>query len=272
MNSRLLSEPQQAGFTLLEVLISMSILVFISFAIFQATTQTYKLRDTLMTEGNFYNSIRLSTTILQRDIALIYSPLVTMNIKKPDPNTPPGTVNPQEALINSAGDDLGQTFTFWSRAIDISGVRPARFTGTDNKLTFISLSHIRIYKDAPESEFAKITYELKREKSDAENPDTQILVKTESPNAFAVDESRDTMGRSYELLHGVKKLSYTYYQRDGNTWKNFRSWDSDKEETKNLIPDIIELKIEVVGPKKQVFEGRYKFRPEIPLNGINPST
>ncbi len=257
------------GFTLLEVLISMAILVFISFAIYQATTETYKLRDILSLEGNFYNSIRLSMSIMQRDISLIYSPLTIKGPqKKIDTNT--SLNNPQMGTVLS--DDLGQTTTFWSSAIDTTGLRPSRLIGSDNKISFIALSHLRIYKDSPESEFSKITYEVKEDSSNTDHPKSLVLVKTESSNAFSLDDSKDSFSHSYEILHGIKSIQYIYYQRDGNTWKIFKSWDTEKEDTKNIFPDIIDVKIDVFGPKNQIFEGRYKFRPEIPLNGLKSST
>jgi len=260
------------GFTLLEVLIAMAILVFIAFSIYQATTQTFRLRDILSTEGAFYNNIRFATTVMWRDLSMIYSPLITINYKKPEPTNP--TDQQQMQVIMSSdnrGDFLTQTFTFWSPAVEVSGLRPSRFIGTEDKISFISISHIRIYRDKPESEFAKVTYEIKKEKSTSDNPTPSsfILIKTESPNAFALDEHKYTLQRSYDILHGIKKLTYSYHMRDGNTWKTFRSWDSDKEETKNQFPDMIELKLEVTGPKNLNFEGIYKFRPEIPFNGLN---
>src|SRR5215213_6023098 len=80
---------EQAGFTLLEVLISISILVFISFGIYQATTNTFRLRDVLMNEGDFYNGIRMASSVVQRDVALIYSPAL---ILPPKPRLPDGTL------------------------------------------------------------------------------------------------------------------------------------------------------------------------------------
>lgn len=273
------------GFTLLEVLIAMAIMVFIALAIFNATTETFKLRDSLSTEGNFYNGIRMATTVMWRDISLIYSPTGSLaqasntatgaGTGAIDPQTgqpiPAAGVLPQNDPVYQADGELGQLFPFWEPAIDKGGMRPSRFVGTETKLTFLSLSHVRIYKDSNETEFAKITYELRKEDSKADFPDGFILVKIESPNAFALDERHDTMERTFEVLHGVKSLVYTYQQRDGNGWKTFKNWDSDHQDTKNLIPDIIELKLDVYGPKKQIFEGRYKFRPEIPYNGLYPS-
>ena len=52
------------------------ILSFISLGIYQMTTETYRLRDSLAAEGEFYNSIRMSMDIVQRDVASMYSPII----------------------------------------------------------------------------------------------------------------------------------------------------------------------------------------------------
>lgn len=270
MSSNFLNKnSSESGFTLLEVLISMSVLVMISFGIYQATTETYKLRDSLSIEGNFYNAITLSLSIIQRDISLIYSPVALLPpAPKKDANTPPDAK--QMNVIMS--DDLGRSFNFWSAAVDPNGLRPARFIGGEDKMSFVSASHLRIYKDSPESDLAKIAYELKRDSKNTDAPDTLVLVKSENTDVFASDDVRETNKHSYEILHGIKKLSYTYYQKDGNTWKTLKSWDSDHEETKNIIPDYIEINLEVKGPKNLSFEGKFKIRPELPINGLNSST
>ncbi|MEO5970981.1 MAG: type II secretion system protein [Bdellovibrionia bacterium] len=273
MNLAPLNKNNEAGFTLLEVLIALAILIFICFAIFQATAETYKLRDNLTAEGDLNNAVILAMAVVQRDLNLIYSPKIAMPDKKPDPTQTPG--QPVGGAIQGQDDitdDLAQTFTFWSAAINREGLRPSRLIGTERKLSFISLSHIRIYKEAPESEFAKVTYELRRDEKNKENPGTYVLIKTESPNAFSNEDRRDTQAVSYEVLHNIKSFTFSYHLKEGETWKVLNSWDTDHEDTKNLFPDIIEIKLEVLGPKNFSFEGDYKFRPEIPLNGLYPST
>lgn len=246
----------------------MAILVFVSFAIYQAVTQTFRLRTSLTAEGNFYNSLRLSMSILQRDIALIYSPTAMVPAaQKQQAGTPPGgsQQSPAPSAINM--DNGGVATTFWL-APDASGLRYSRFQGTDRKISFVTMSHIRIYKDSPESEFAKITYDLRPDTKDPENKGNYVLVKTESANAFDIDDQRDPMAKSYEILRGVKTLSFTFYQRDRDNWKTSKTWDTDKEEYKNNYPDVIELKLELVGTNHLYFEGTFKFKPEFPFNGF----
>ncbi len=252
------------GFTLLEVVVAMAIMAFISLGIYQATVETFKLRDTLAAEGTFYNTIRLAMSIVQKDIALIYSPTLLLPKGTVKPNAPP------LMIPNMPGEDLQSPYLFWSPAIHETGLRPSRFSGTDSKLSFISLTYSRIYKDTPGSEFAKISYELKREEKDTEAKGTSVLVKTESPNAYTRDD-KDQLVQTYDLLHGVKKLSFSYLFREGNTWRTLKSFDSEQEQPKYSIPDLIVIDIEVAGGKNLSFEGKYKFRPEIPFNGI-PAT
>lgn len=268
MNLRFLNN--QSGFSLLEMLIAIAVLVFMSFGIYQTTAQTFRLRDVLMNEGDFYNGIRLSMEVVERDIQMIYSPTLSV---PPKAKQPPGTVaqpaSPPDAQDLQAilSSELGQQTQFWAGATDKTGVRASRFIGTDTKMSFISVDHLRIYKDTPESDFAKVSYELRRDEGNAFVQDAQVLVRIENSSAFDNNEQREKQfERVYPLLNGIKKFQYRYYRKDKDRWE--RSWDSDKEDYKNLYPDIIELSVEVHGPTRLNFEGKYYFRPEVPLRGL----
>ncbi len=249
-------------------MIAMAILVFITIGISQATSETFKLRDVLLNEGDFYNGIRLATDILQRDICQMYSPIAMIPPKaKNQPEQDPALQAQNEALL--AGD-LAQTSTFWLGAVEKNGIRPSRFIGKEDEISFVSLSHVRIYKDAPESEFAKIRYKLVKEGKPSFKTEltTSVLTKTETTNAFDEDEKRDQkFENTYPLLRGITKLSFRFYHKEKTTWE--RSWDSEKEETHYLFPDIIEMKVELIGPSKLSFTGVYYFKPEVPIAGLD---
>lgn len=103
-------------------------------------------------------------------------------------------------------------------------------------------------------------------------PDSMVLIKKENSDAFSDDETNDqAFTHSYKLLRGISQFKITYYKRDGNTWKTSPSWDNDKEDNKSSFPDMIEIALTVKGPSNLLFEGVYKFRPEAPLSGLNPS-
>lgn len=277
MNNRVRS---QAGLSLLEVLIAMAIMVFISFAIYQATTETYKLRDVLSVEGDFYNGIRLSMGLVERDLEMTYSPHLMVPQAAPS-GAPSGAGTPRavaqgpspgmQAVMQS---DAGRTSAFWLPAVDESGIRPSRFVGTGTKMTFVSASHDRVYKDKPESAIHKVTYEIRRD--DYRDPlietaDLQALVRTEVVNAFDDDERRDkAFSKSYTILRGIKKMQFRYWRKDKERWES--SWDNDREEFRNRYPDRVEVLVEVLGPYRLSFEGQYWFRTEVPVNGLDPKS
>jgi hypothetical protein len=109
-----------------------------------------------------------------------------------------------------------------------------------------------------------------KDEHNEDNPDTQLLVKTESPNVWEPEDRNDKLHKSYPILHGVKKLTFKYFRKD-KPKDALNSWDSDSADTKNQYPDVIRIEIEVLGPSHLSWDGRYQFRPEIPLSGIPAS-
>ncbi len=258
-----------SGFTLLEMVISMAILVFISFGTYQAITQTYKLRDSLSNEEEFHSAIRMSMNVLERDVSLIYSPTLIFQNTNPQPTAgaPPQLDARQQAILSVT--DASTVSAFWGPAGDRMGLRFARFQGDDRKLSFISTSNIRVYKDTQESDFVKVSYQINRDEVNKDLPGTSVLTKTESPNAFEIDDSRDRSMRSYALLRGIKSWRFRYYRKDTGRWET--AWDSERIDTKNLYPDKIEITLEAIGPQRLAWNGLYILRPEVPWRGLSPT-
>ncbi len=278
---------RQAGFTLLEVMISLVILSFIALGIYQATVQTFKLRDVLQSEGEFYNGIRLAMDILQRDIALCYSPLI-MRPKKapsttaPQPGATPELTGPEADVTPDLDPQTAQAFAskgllneskFWGPVLDKTGIRASRFQGSENKMSFVAASHVRIYKDAAESEFAKVSFELAPDSSNHDVQGAQLLVKTESPNVYEEEDTKDKYLRKFVLLKGIRKFRFRYFRKDKGpegTWMT--TWDSNNGDQKGRYPDEVEITLDVGGPLRLGFDGKYVFRMEVPLSGVDPST
>ncbi|MEN9722237.1 MAG: hypothetical protein RJB38_223 [Pseudomonadota bacterium] len=265
----------------MEVLIAMFLLVVISFATYQATTETFKLRDVLSTEGEFYNGIRLALSVFQRDLENATSP-IAMQPEQNRPGTPAnaggigGAAMPPGSMPSTGVSVPGtQSNTeviaseFFSSEIDRFGIRASRFFGKASEALWLSVGNTRMYRDSRESDFIKIRYRLERETDSEFGSDSSMLVRIASPNAFIYDETRDDQVKRYTLLHGIKKLKFRYYRQDKERWSD--SWDTESEDTKGRFPDLVEVDLEVSAPKGLRYEGRYWIRPEVPIYGI-PST
>ena len=233
--------------------------------------QTFSIRDSIQREGEFYNSIRLVMGFVERDVNQMYSPLLLVqNGPAAQPSgTPVGGARPSPAPAASSGPqvsaaisgELQQDGTFWAPAIDNTGLRPMHFNGTDKSISFVSASHVRIYKDMPESDLVKVIYEFKADAAPPEGAkldSPSMLSKTEIVDAFENDDFKDKQNSVvYPLLHGITKFKFDYYNKRKEEWQT--SWDSEKED--NLYPDIIRMEFEIHGTSNTVVRRQLLFPP-----------
>ncbi|HTL11613.1 MAG TPA: prepilin-type N-terminal cleavage/methylation domain-containing protein, partial [Bdellovibrionota bacterium] len=256
----------QDGFTLLEVLISFALLLFITLIVYQKIGQSYKLRDKFVNEGDFHNSIAAAVDILNRDITMIYSPVIMVPRQAANNNLPP---DPELQKAIAEGDQKRGS-EYWLGVIDVSGIRASRFEGTETSLKFLSASHVRVYRETRESMIVKVAYSIEDTGGGKGNLEgTRTLVKRMNTNAFDVEDDEGEYVHVYRLLPGIKSLAFRYYERSRDRW--FGKWDSETQDFKFKFPDVIELTMEVAGEGNQTFDGSYLFRPEIPIYGIYPT-
>lgn len=248
----------RSGFSLIEVMISIAILALISVMIVQTTSRSFQLREDLASEGEFHNSIKLAMNVMERDITHVFSPLMMMI--KPKASTE-GTAIP---VTNP------NVSTFWGVPMDSSGLRNSRFQGQERKMSFISSSHERVYKDARESYFVKVTYNIEADPKPAPGQEgTLALFRTINTNAFDTEGDERKTDKTYRILAGIKSANFQYFQRGKDVW--IKSWDTANKDFMNHFPDTVELLLDVLGPGQLSFQGRFHYRLEAPIHGIFPS-
>lgn len=273
------SVSNEFGFTLIELLIAIALMVLISVAIYRAVVNIYQSRELVAEEGDFNTAINLTVNILEHDLQSVYSPKMMAPDKTPvnpgDPNTDPNTAsNPSPTPTPSALPDDERVTEYWGKVSDTTGIRSSRFQGKEDSLLFISNSHVRVYRESQESIFAKIHYELQdasaEDRTHPELTGTKVLVKKVEPNVFEIEEQDNSPSlKSYRLLHGIKKFKLSYCQTDKDRCED--RWDTESRDTPGLYPDVIQLELEVVGEKNRQFGATYRFRREVPIDGIAAS-
>lgn len=261
MNSR--------GFTLIEMLIAMFILSFIAMAVYNNTVQTYKIRDSVENEGDFYNSLRVTLDVMGRDIGSIFTPKIAAlpgdaGKTAGQPQQPGQNQAPQGTFGAPPGQqqqqNLGEAWAHWGPPINNFGVRPTRFVGEANKITFVTNSHLRLFQDSRESEFAIISYSLEDTTNKATSRAT-TLVKLENTAVFDEIPPEDS-AVSYPLVENVKSLVFKYLDGERDRWED--KWDSQSQDFKDRFPDVIEVSLEVFLPNSQnTFTVVQRFRPEM---------
>lgn len=270
---------RKAGFTIIEMLIAMTILSFIALGVYEITTSTFSRRESIEQEGDFYNSIRVALDVVGRDVSQIYSPMpdalpgdLGKALRPPGASGQSGASLQQQQGAGAYGAQnqmpLGQPTDFWGEPINKEGVRPSRFQGEETKLSFVSSSHMRIYKDSPESELSKITYSLEEPKVPEPGVKGKVLVKFEDTDVFE-DEQRskskdEETAVSFSLLTGVKSLSFEYLDAEKDTWS--KRWDTSGMDHKGVYPAVIKITIEVYMPNSEnTFVVTQQWRPELPI-------
>lgn len=256
------------GFTLIELMIAMLVLSFISLGIYNATTETFKRRAETEEDGDFYNAIRLALDVIGRDVTSIYSPqAAALPYGVGDALGPSGASGasgqpPPQAAAQP--QDFGPPLKFWGAPVNDKNVRPSRFQGEENKMTFVANTHARLYRDSRESELAKISYALEEQKNPEPGNPGKVLVKHEDPDVFNEDDARDSeTDVRYALLDIVKNVTFEYLDGDKDVWN--KKWDTESSDHKNKFPDIIKVTLEVYTPANtgNTFTVVQQYRPEL---------
>ena len=279
------------GFTLIEVLITLFILVLIGVTTSKAVIDAANLKEVLKDETEFSSEYRTSITFLERDLDQIFNPrwFLSADMKPIDPyNPPPVTQLPAgstqipvltpEAINKFLKGYAYQSFEYWGAVLDPTGIRPSRFKGDDKSMSFVTASHTRIYQQKKESIYAKVKYELikqpfnsnlNKEQND-KLADLHALIKTENTHAFELEEPKDAKyATEYLVLNNIKKFSIAYYKAVEKS--SVKTWDSDAQETKGVFPEAIEIELTIQAPNGRMMDSKVLFKLETP-NNVLPKT
>jgi len=290
MNSKC---PKNKGFTLIEVMIALFILVMIGTTTSKAVIDAAKLKEVLKDETEFSSEFRTSTLFIERDLSQIFNPrwflapdfkpLDPYNPPPPPPPPAPGQAAPppvlgiEEITRRTRGRGF-QASEFWGPILDPTGIRASRFKGKDTEMSFVTASHVRIYQSKKESIYAKVKYELVKQEP---NPNLSAeqnqklaglysLIKVENTRAFEIDEPREAPYiNTYVILNNVKKLKFMFYKPGDKD--PVREWDSESTDPKGKFPVSIEMEVTLVGPEERVLDSKVLFNLETP-NDVLPKT
>ena len=108
-----------------------------------------------------------------------------------------------------------------------------------NVLHFSSFSHQVWLKDAKESDQAELTYFGAR---DPDNKDIINLMRREAPR---IDNDHERGGRSYIIAEDIKDFGLRFYDERKDKWTD--EWSTEKAENKGRLPNIVEIRLTVLG-------------------------
>ncbi len=195
-----------AGFTLIEVMVAVAILAVIMALTYASIYQSAQGKEDTEREDLLRHSMSLALGKMKNDI--------------------------QTAFIVSDPDFLGS-----------EGKRKFAFVGKEDRLDFVSFSHVRYFNNSSDVDYAEVGYAVENGKEEDEG---KVLVRRESGE---VDEKPEEGGEQEPLVDHVKEFKIEYYNSKTKEWRD--DWDSSQLDFSNQLPHAVKVELQVENPDSE---------------------
>ena len=197
--------PSCKGFTLLEVLLAVSLLGLISLSIFQSMSLSIRAKKSVVSLNERYHEGRQVMRRITRELRMAFLRA-----------QPPEEMTEEEPAVIT------------------------RMEGEEDEIYFATTAHIRTRAEGKESDQSEVAYFLKR--PDYDTPyRSPTLFRRESRR---IDHRPDRGGQTWPVVDGVKKFTLEYWddkkEIGDEAWQG--SWDSDDNQ---LLPARIRITLEL---------------------------
>ena len=169
------------GFTLIEVVIAISMTAFIGIVIGVTFQTTIANKEIIESQSERYRMLRTAMSRMVREIGAAYVS------DRYDPKR-------------------------YRDAFD----RPTNFIGAKDKLTFSTLSHQRLYADAKESDQMIVEYGVKSS-PDPKAKGRNDLVRRQN---VILEERMERGGTEDSLFEGARKIEFQYWNTERKQWED----------------------------------------------------
>lgn len=196
------------GFTLIEVLISMSIFSFIAVGTGGAVSRGTSVKNRVEKEWQEIHSLRTAYRILDRDLYLAFH-----HLKEKKSTT---FFTPKDESL-------------WFKSF---------FFGKSDRLYFTSLANRRLYTNTHESELCEIGYELHPNEKHSD------LMDLKRRKSTLIDDNKEKGGEFLVILEGIKSFEFQYYSKKQDRWHE--DWDAGHRDFEDQFPDAVQVKYTLV--------------------------
>ena len=217
-----------SGFTLVEVLISLTILGTIFAIMWGSFSTANRMREIATTRYDRIRAIHTSMRRMQREISMAFVSKIGQ--------TP-------------TNEQLEETYV-------------TAFIGGHDRLDFTNFAHMRTRVDEVASEQAEISYYLRSERGADGQLQDNLVRREQAP----IDGDPEEGGTIFVLLEDVESLTFDYWRPDreiaGDAWE--REWDSRDLGISNLPPRV-RITLEVENPLNDRETWEFAIQTEVHL-------
>lgn len=264
---------KQAGFTLIELMITIGILGTLTVLTAQAIQQAIKSKVKLQGQIDDVSRMRDSMRLIEGDITMAFhyrdiEKEIYDLMKKPKGPPTAADVSDQQQTppTTSASDPRYDPF---SKTRELPRKDPVtHFIGTNEAMNFVTSNNTRTVKNSQQADFAEVGYSLKDCKSlKAENSTTSKCLWRRSSGI--VDDDVSKGGDEIVLLEKISEFKLRYIGKGKQDWvTDWRSDQGGDAATKNNYPEAIEVSI-TVEKKANGKSKKYSMQNIIPVHFPN---
>lgn len=208
---------RRGGFTLIEVMISATLLAALLVIMWGAFANTYATRDAADARFESIRAAQAALRRMQREISMAFVSKIG------------------EVPTNEEGEVTYQT----------------AFKGNDHRLDFTAFAHMRTRAGETASEQAEVSYYLASVRGHDGRLHQNLVRREQAP----IDGDMEEGGYIYTLLQDVETLTFEYWKPDmeiaGESWE--REWDSTEVGVVGLPPRV-RITLEIMDPICQIAE------------------
>ncbi len=257
----------QAGFSLIEVLIAIVILSFLMLSIYQIIDNSSASNYRIKNEDRALIQFESAMNIIQTDIEYMYTPLFYETDKKTDEAaykkaflTPQATGASAYRVDESYGatTDLGDYYVDYSA----SNIPIPKFIN-ENKtsIAFLTSAGRRLVKNTKQSNLYWVIYEL-RDNPEPINQEAPYILTRATVRQDIYNPNLDLKeAKAHPILDNVKTLEFNFFNTESKKFvESTRLLDNDLN-----TPRLIKIKVETEGPEGDTLFANRIFRPLFPL-------
>ncbi|MFH0800575.1 MAG: type II secretion system protein GspJ [Pseudomonadota bacterium] len=218
-----------AGFTLLEVMVSVGILGLIMTLVWASSSQSFNAKRRIETRSDIYHQGTVALRKLTDDITVAF--LAVRAGQAPLAVAAPAGGQPPLPLPTPAPATSGPSTKTFFIGMD---------KGEHDEVRFTSLSHLRLFKNAKESDQCKVEYSVA---TSAEDPGKLDLLRSED---VWLDATTDVKTRGIPIAENIKSFNLEYYDIRTREWR--KEWDAEKGDWRGLLPMAVRVSLTFQDP------------------------
>ena len=230
--------PEPNGFTLIEVILAITILSTLTVLTTQALSRALKAKTKIQTEVDDVSSLRDTMRMIRADVNLAYhhrdfeKEIYDLVIK---PTPPTGQPNPAFPVNQPQAAQVREAKRFDP---------VTHFVGTEDKMDFVTMNNSRTTANSRQADFTEVGYSLKacRNLTDPSKTSKCLYRRTQ----LIIDEDVTAGGTEVVLLENISEFKIRYIgegkQDWVGTWKTTNGGDS---ATVGRYPELVEVSMAI---------------------------